>query len=210
MSNEQLVQRLISQETGIDSQRLRTGKLEDNEWPLFTHAIEVMSDTRIFLDDTPAITPLQLRTKCRRLHLEFRLDLIIVDYLQLMAGDTRTDNRVQEVSYISRNLKILARELNVPVLAAAQLSRAVEQRSDKRPVLSDLRESGSLEQDADIVMFIYRPEVYEDDPAKENIAEVIIAKHRNGPVGSVQLIFRKSLAKFENAATQRYDLTKVN
>jgi len=210
MSNEQLVQRLISQETGIDSQRLRTGKLEEQEWPLFTHAIEVMSDTRIFLDDTPAITPLQLRTKCRRLHLEYRLDLVIIDYLQLMSGDTRNDNRVQEVSYISRNLKILARELNVPVLAAAQLSRAVEQRSDKRPVLSDLRESGSLEQDADIVMFIYRPEVYEDDPAKENVAEIIVSKHRNGPVGSVQLIFRKKLAKFENATTQHYDLRQVN
>lgn len=209
MSNEQLVQRLISQETGIDSQRLRTGKLEEHEWPLFTHAIEVMSDTHIFLDDTPAITPLQLRTKCRRLHLEYRLDLIIVDYLQLMSGDTRTDNRVQEVSYISRNLKVLARELNVPVLAAAQLSRAVEQRTDKRPVLSDLRESGSLEQDADIVMFIYRPEVYEDDPAKENIAEIIVAKHRNGPIGSVQLIFRKNLAKFENATTHHYDLAQV-
>lgn len=209
MSNEQLVQRLISQETGIDSQRLRTGKLEEKEWPLFTHAIEVLSDTRIFLDDTPAITPLQLRTKCRRLHLEYRLDLIIVDYLQLMSGDRNIDNRVQEVSYISRHLKVLARELNVPVLAAAQLSRAVEQRSDKRPVLSDLRESGSLEQDADIVMFIYRPDVYEDDPAKENIAEIMVAKHRNGPVGSVQLIFRKNLAKFENAATRHYDLTQV-
>jgi len=209
MSNEQLVQRLISQETGIDSQRLRTGKLEEHEWPLFTHAIEVMSDTRIFLDDTPAITPLQLRTKCRRLHLEYRLDLIIVDYLQLMSGDTRNDNRVQEVSYISRNLKILARELNVPVLAAAQLSRAVEQRADKRPVLSDLRESGSLEQDADIVMFIYRPEVYEEDPAKQNIAEIIVSKHRNGPVGSVQLIFRKNLAKFENATTHHVDLSQV-
>ena len=210
MSNEQLVQRLISQETGIDSQRLRTGKLRDDEWPLFTHAIEVMSDTRIFLDDTPAITPLQLRTKCRRLHLEYRLDLIIIDHLQLMSGDTRNDNRVQEVSYISRNLKVLARELNVPVLAAAQLSRAVEQRTDKRPVLSDLRESGSLEQDADIVMFIYRPEVYEDDPAKENIAEVIVSKHRNGPIGNVQLIFRKNLAKFENATTHHYDLTQVS
>jgi replicative DNA helicase len=162
------------------------------------------------LDDTPAITPLQLRTKCRRLHLEYRLDLIIVDYLQLMSGDTRNDNRVQEVSYISRNLKILARELNVPVLAAAQLSRAVEQRTDKRPVLSDLRESGSLEQDADIVMFIYRPEVYEEDPTKQNLAEIIIAKHRNGPVGSVQLVFRKNLAKFENAATRHYDLTQVS
>ncbi|MCA2002968.1 MAG: replicative DNA helicase, partial [Chloroflexi bacterium] len=145
MSNEQVVQRLIAQETGIDSQRLRTGKLTEDEWPLFTHAIEVFSDAKIFLDDTPAITPLQLRTKCRRLHMEFGIDLIIIDYLQLMGGDTRNDNRVQEVSYISRNLKVLARELNVPVLSAAQLSRAVEQRTDKRPVLSDLRESGSLE-----------------------------------------------------------------
>jgi replicative DNA helicase len=134
--------------------------------------------------------------------MEFGLDLVIVDYLQLMGGDTRNDNRVQEVSYISRNLKILARELNVPVLAAAQLSRAVEQRSDKRPVLSDLRESGSLEQDADIVMFIYRPDQYEKDTVKQNVAEIIVAKHRNGPVGSVELVFRNELAKFENAATR--------
>ena len=157
MSNEQLVQRLIAQQTGIDSSRLRSGKLVEDEWPLFTHAIEVLSDTHIYLDDTPAITPLQLRTKCRRMSMEYPLDLIILDYIQLMGGDTRTENRVQEVSYISRNLKVLARELNVPVLAAAQLSRAVELRADKRPVLSDLRESGSLEQDADIVMFIHRP-----------------------------------------------------
>jgi replicative DNA helicase len=202
MSNEQVVQRLIAQETGIDSQRLRTGKLTEQEWPLFTHSIEVFSDTKIFLDDTPAITPMQLRTKCRRLHMEYGLDLIIVDYLQLMGGDTRNDNRVQEVSYISRNLKVLARELNVPVLTAAQLSRAVEQRQDKRPVLSDLRESGSLEQDADIVMFIYRPDQYEKDSDKHNVAEIIVAKHRNGPVGSVELIFRGALAKFENAATR--------
>src|SRR5512138_3566597 len=202
MSNEQVVQRLIAQETAIDSQRLRSGHLAEEEWPLFTHAIEVFSDTRLFLDDTPAITPLQLRTKCRRLHMEFGLDLIIIDYLQLMGGDTRNDNRVQEVSYISRNLKILARELNVPVLAAAQLSRAVEQRTDKRPVLSDLRESGSLEQDADIVMFIFRPDQYEKDTVKQNVAEIIIAKHRNGPVGSVELVFRGAQAKFENAATR--------
>ena len=202
MSNEQVVQRLIAQETGIDSQRLRTGKIGEHEWPLFTHSIEVFGDTHIYLDDTPAITPLQLRTKCRRLHMEFGLDLVIVDYLQLMGGDTRNDNRVQEVSYISRNLKVLARELNVPVLAAAQLSRAVEQRSDKRPVLSDLRESGSLEQDADIVMFIYRPDQYEKETDKQNVAEIIISKHRNGPVGSVELIFRNTLAKFENAATR--------
>lgn len=209
MSNDQLVQRLISQETGINSQRLRTGKLNDDEWPLFAQAIEALGNTRIFLDDTPAITPLQLRTKCRRLHLEYNLDLIVVDYLQLMTSGSHSENRVQEVSYISRNLKVLARELNVPVLAAAQLSRAVEQRADKRPVLSDLRESGSLEQDADIVMFIYRPDQYEKDAAKQNIAEIIVSKHRNGPAGSVELIFRSSLAKFENAATQHVNLSKI-
>jgi len=203
MSNEQLVQRLLAQETGIDSQRLRLGDVRDDQWPLFTQAVSVLGEAPIYLDDTPAISPLQLRTKCRRLHMELRLDLIVVDYLQLMTGDSRIDNRVQEVSYISRNLKALARELNVPVLAAAQLSRAVEQRADKRPVLSDLRESGSLEQDADVVMFIYRPDQYETDTLKQNIAEIMVAKHRNGPVGSVELVFRKSLAKFENAATRR-------
>lgn len=202
MSNEQVAQRMISQETGIDAQRLRTGKLNDDEWPKFTHAIEMFSDTKLFLDDTPAVTPLQLRTKCRRIHMEYGLDLVIIDYLQLMGGETRNDNRVQEVSYISRSLKVLARELNVPVLTAAQLSRAVEQRADKRPVLSDLRESGSLEQDADIVMFIYRPDQYEKDTQKQNVAEIIVAKHRNGPVGSVELIFRPQLAKFEDAAKQ--------
>ena len=201
MSNEQLVQRLIAQETAIDTQRLRTGKLNDDEWPLFIHAIEVLGDTHIFLDDTPAITPMQLRTKCRRIHLEYQLDLVIVDYLQLMSGDGRTDNRVQEVSNISRNLKVLARELNVPVLAAAQLSRAVEQRTDKKPVLSDLRESGSLEQDADIVLFINRPDANEQESPKHNLAELMIAKHRNGPTGSVEVIFRGNLARFENAAT---------
>ncbi len=201
MSNEQLVQRLIAQETGIDTQRLRSGKLTEEEIPLFTHAIEVLSDTRIYLDDTPAITPLQLRTKCRRLHLEFELDLIIVDYLQLMSGDTRNDNRVQEVSYISRNLKVLARELNVPVLVGAQLSRAVEQRADKRPVLSDLRESGSLEQDSDIVMFIHRPDALEKDSPKANLAEIIVGKHRNGPTHpGIELVFLNNLARFENAA----------
>jgi replicative DNA helicase len=209
MSNEQLVQRLIAQETGIDSQRLRTGNLEEDEWPVFTHAIEVMSDTHIFLDDTPALTPLQLRTKSRRLHLEYQLDLIVVDYLQLMSSRTRSENRVQEVSHISRNLKILARELNVPVLAAAQLSRAVEQRADKEPQLSDLRESGSLEQDADVVMFIHRPEVYEKDTLKQNIAQIKVAKHRNGPVGTIEMVFRSKLAKFENAATRHVDLSQV-
>ena len=208
MSNEQVVQRLISQETGIDSQRLRTGKLEENEWPKFNQAVEVLSDTSIFLDDTPALTPMQLRTKCRRLHMEFGLDLVLVDYLQLMSGDTRNDNRVQEVSYISRYLKVLARELNVPVLAAAQLSRAVEQRTDKHPVLSDLRESGSLEQDADIVMFIYRPDQYEKDTVKQNLAEIMVSKHRNGPTGKVELVFMSKIAKFVDAATHMVDLNQ--
>jgi replicative DNA helicase len=206
MSNEQLVQRLIAQETSIDSQRLRLANLHDDEWPIFTQAVSTLSDTHIYLDDTPAITPLQLRTKCRRLHMEVGLDLIIVDYLQLMSGDTRIDNRVQEVSYISRNLKALARELNVPLLAAAQLSRAVESRRPPRPILSDLRESGSLEQDSDVVLFIYRPDQYEKDTLKQNIAEIIVAKHRNGPVGSVELVFRQTLAKFENAATRMVDM----
>ncbi len=202
MSNEQLVQRLISQQTGIESQKLRAGKLNEDEWQQFAQAVGALSNTTIFLDDTPAITPLQMRTKCRRLHMEHNLDLIVVDYLQLMSGDTRTDNRVQEVSYISRYLKVLARELNVPVLAAAQLSRAVEQRSDKRPILSDLRESGSLEQDADIVMFIHRPDALDKNNLKQNVAELIVAKHRNGPTHSgIQVIFMSHLAKFENAAT---------
>lgn len=198
MSSEQLAQRLVAQETGIDMQRMRSGKLEEDEWPLFTHAVEVLGDVRLFLDDTPAITPLQMRSKCRRLHMEYELDLIVVDYLQLMSGGGRFENRVQEVSYISRQLKVLARDLNVPVLAAAQLSRAVEQRADKHPILSDLRESGSIEMDADVVMFLYRPE----DGDLSNQVEVIVAKHRNGPTGTVQLAFRQSLTKFENSAQE--------
>jgi replicative DNA helicase len=209
MSNEQLVQRLISQETGIDSQRLRLGKLEDNEWDLFAEAVEALGQTHIFLDDTPAISPTQMRAKCRRLHLEHRLDLIIVDYLQLMRGDYRTENRVQEVSYISRNMKALARELNIPVLAAAQLSRAVEQRQDKRPVLSDLRESGSLEQDSDIVMFIYREDKDKPDSIMKNVAEIMVSKHRNGPTGSIQLVFREHLAQFVDAATYHIDMAQT-
>lgn len=209
MSNEQLVQRLVAQETGIDSQRLRMAKLEEDEWPLFVHAIEVLSDTVIFLDDTPGLTPLQLRTKCRRLHMEFKLDLIVVDYLQLMSGGVRAENRVQEVSYISRNLKMLARELNTPVLAAAQLSRAIEQRSDKEPQLSDLRESGSLEQDADIVMFIHRPEMYDEDTLKKNLAQIKVAKHRNGPTGTIELVFLSHIAKFENAVTHHVELNRI-
>jgi replicative DNA helicase len=202
MSNEQLAMRLIAQETGIDTQRLRTGKLLENEWALFTEAIEALSDTHIYLDDTPAITPLQLTTKCRRLHQEHHLDLVMVDYLQLMSSDRRIENRVQEVSAISRHLKVLARDLKVPVLAAAQLSRAVEQRADKRPILSDLRESGSLEQDSDVVMFIHRPDMLDESSPTQNLAEIIVAKHRNGPTHSgIQMVFLQNLARFVDATT---------
>jgi replicative DNA helicase len=199
MSNEQLVQRLISHETRIDSQRLRLGQLREEEMDLFVHAASVLGDTPIFLDDTPAISALELRTKCRRLHAEHSIDLVIVDYLQLMTGDTRSDNRVQEVSYISRNLKTLARELNVPVLVAAQLSRAVEQRHGQRPMLSDLRESGSIEQDADVVMFIYHPDDWDNDPLRKDVSSILLEKHRTGPVGQVDLLFIRNMAKFENA-----------
>ena len=201
MSNEQLVQRMIAQETGINTQNLRSGKIGENQWDLFTKAIEVLGDAKIYLDDTPALTPIQMRTKCRRLHLEHHIDLVLVDYIQLMSSESRTDNRVQEVSYISRNLKTLARELNVPVLAAAQLSRAVEQRSDKKPILSDLRESGSLEQDADIVMFIHKKDGIASENEKTELVELVIAKHRNGPTRDIDLVFIKDLAQFYNAAT---------
>ncbi len=201
MSAEQLIQRMIAQETNIDSQKLRSAKLSDNEAQEVVHALGVLSESRIFVDDTPAITPLQMRTKCRRMQMEIGLDLVVVDYLQLMSGDTRTDNRVQEVSYISRYLKVLARDLNVPVVAAAQLSRAVEQRQDKTPVLSDLRESGSLEQDADIVMFINRPEQMKEESPLHNLAKLIVAKHRNGPTHSgIDLVFIEKLAMFRDKA----------
>ena len=201
MSAEQLIQRMVAQETNIDSQKLRSAKLSDSEAQEVVHALGVLSESRIFVDDTPAITPLQMRTKCRRMQMELGLDLVIVDYLQLMSGDTRTDNRVQEVSYISRYLKVLARDLNVPVLAAAQLSRAVEQRQDKTPVLSDLRESGSLEQDADIVLFINRPEQMKEESPLHNLAKLIVAKHRNGPTNSgIDLVFIEKLAMFRDKA----------
>jgi replicative DNA helicase len=206
MSNEQLVQRLMSSETGIDSQRLRLGDLRENEWPKFVEAAGRLSEAMIFIDDTPGLSSLQLRTKARRLHAEYGLDMIMVDYLQLMSGDFRSENRVQEISYISRSLKGLARELNVPLVAASQLSRAVEQRHDKRPILSDLRESGAIEQDADVVMFLYRDELYNPDTELKNIADVIVAKHRHGPTGTVQLFFRKHLTQFVDAEVYHRNL----
>jgi replicative DNA helicase len=206
MSAEQLVQRLISSETGIDSQRLRIGSLHEDEWPSFIQATGALSETMIFIDDTPSISAMQVRTKARRLYAEYGLDLLIIDYLQLMQSDRRNENRVQEISFLSRALKGLARELNIPVVVASQLSRAVEQRNDKHPLLSDLRESGSIEQDADIVMFIYRDEYYSPETEQPNIAEVMISKHRNGPTGTVPLFFRKELAQFLEVEMFREDL----
>ena len=206
MSSEQLVQRFVAAETGIDSQRLRLGLIEGDEWPKFIQATGLLSELNIFIDDTPAVSILEMRTKARRLASEHPLDFIIVDYLQLMRGSMRTENRVQEVSDISRGLKSLARELNVPVLALSQLSRAVESRQDKHPILSDLRESGSIEQDADIVMFIYREDMYNEDSNMANIAELSVAKHRNGPTGKIHLFFKKELAQFHAVQFEREDL----
>jgi replicative DNA helicase len=206
MSNEQLVQRFISGITHIPSHKLREGKLDDNDWSQFVAATEDISRLPIHLDDTPALSTQELRSKARRLHLEYGLSLIVVDYLQLMTTPFHSDNRVQEISYISRSLKQLARELNVPLISAAQLSRAVEQRTDKRPQLSDLRESGSIEQDADVVMFIYRDAYYNPDSPDGDRTEIQIAKHRNGPTGVVDLIFIPELTQFQNAARVSVDL----
>lgn len=206
MSNEQLVQRFVSALTRIPSHKLREGKLDEKDWAEFVKATEEISRLPIHMDDTPALSTQELRSKARRLHLELGLDLIVVDYLQLMTTPFRSENRVQEISYISRSLKQIARELNVPLMAAAQLSRAVEQRTDKRPQLSDLRESGSIEQDSDVVMFIYRDAYYDADSPEGNRTEIQIAKHRNGPTGVVDLIFIPELTQFQNAASRSVDL----
>lgn len=206
MSDEQLVQRLLSAETGIDSQRLRLGQIREQEWPVLMQATQLLANTSVFIDDTPAISVMELRTKARRIEAEYGLDLIIVDYLQLMRGSARSENRQQEISFISRSLKELARELKVPVLALSQLSRAVESRHDKHPMLSDLRESGSIEQDADVVMFVYRDEIYNPDTEFPNIAEIIVAKHRSGPVGQFQVYFKKELTQFIDLETRTQPL----
>ncbi|OQY46027.1 MAG: replicative DNA helicase [Anaerolineaceae bacterium 4572_78] len=202
MSDEQLVQRFISSETGIDSQRLRLGEIYDNEWDVFNQACGNLSESAIFLDDTPAISVMQLRSEARRIESEYGLDMVIIDYLQLMQGDKRSENRQQEISYISRSLKELARELDVPMLALSQLNRGVDSRADKRPLLSDLRESGSLEQDADVVMFIYRDEVYNTETEEPNIAEIIVSKHRSGPTGVIKVFFKRQFAQFLDLNTQ--------
>ena len=201
MSKEQLVNRMLSMESNVDSQKLRTGTLTDSDWDAVVEGIGIIGNSKLIIDDTPGISISELRSKCRKMKLEYGLSIVIIDYLQLMSGSRKggNDNRQQEISDISRSLKALARELHAPVIALSQLSRACETRTDHRPMLSDLRESGAIEQDADVVMFLYRDDYYNKDTEHPNEAEVIIAKQRNGPIGTVNLIWKPEYTKFVNA-----------
>ncbi len=196
MSKEQLVQRMLSAQSNVELSKIKTGSLGESDWPRIIDAMAVLSEANIFIDDTPGIKISEIRSKCRRLKIEKGLDLILIDYLQLMEGEGKNENRQQEIAKISRSLKILAKELDCPVVALSQLSRSPELRKDHRPILSDLRESGSIEQDADIVMFLYRDEYYHDDSEKKNIGEVIIAKNRHGETGNVELVWFGQVQKF--------------
>ena len=200
MSKEQLVNRMLAMESNVDSQKLRTGNLTDSDWDAIVEGIGVIGNSKLVIDDTPGISITELRSKCRKMKLEQGLSMIIIDYLQLMSGSggKSSESRQQEISEISRSLKALAREMNAPVVALSQLSRACETRSDHRPMLSDLRESGAIEQDADVVMFLYRDDYYNKDTDMPNIAEVIIAKQRNGPIGTVNLLWQPEFTKFVN------------
>ena len=198
MSKEQLVMRMLCSEARVDNAKVRAGYLGDRDFPRLAMAAGRLGDAPIFIDDTPAQNILELRAKARRLKREANLGLVIIDYLQLMRGLTAQENRTQELSEISRGLKSLAKELNVPVVALSQLNRQVEQRGDRRPMMSDIRESGAIEQDADVIAFIYRDEVYKTDSQDEGIAEIIIGKQRNGPTGTVRLAFRKEYTRFDN------------
>jgi replicative DNA helicase len=201
MPGDHLAMRMLSSLGRIDQHRLRIGQLEDDEWPRMTSALNILAGTKLFIDDTPALTPIELRARARRLAREHgTLGLVVIDYLQLMQAPGAGDNRVAEISEISRSLKGLAKELNVPVVALSQLNRNLEQRPNKRPVMSDLRESGSIEQDADLIVFIYRDEVYHEDSPDKGVAEIIIAKQRNGPIGTVRLTFLGQYTRFENFA----------
>ncbi|HIX51407.1 MAG TPA: replicative DNA helicase [Candidatus Lachnoclostridium stercoripullorum] len=201
MSKEQLVNRMLSMESNVDSQKLRTGTLTDEDWDAVVEGIGIIGNSTLTIDDTPGISISELRSKCRKKKLESGLDLVIIDYLQLMSGSSRrSESRQQEISEISRSLKALARELNAPVIALSQLSRACETRTDHRPMLSDLRESGAIEQDADVVMFLYRDDYYNKDTDNPNVAEVIIAKQRNGPIGTINLVWMPEYTKFANMA----------
>lgn len=206
MPGDALAMRMMSSLGRIDQHKVRTGKLEDDEWPRLTSAINLLAETKLFIDDTPALTPTEVRSRARRLMREHgQLGLIVLDYLQLMQSPSSGDNRVQQISDISRGLKALAKELNVPVIALSQLNRNLEQRPNKRPVMSDLRESGAIEQDADLIVFVYRDEVYNEDSPDKGIAEIIIGKQRNGPLGTVRLTFLGQYTRFENFAGAPYD-----
>lgn len=199
MPGEQLALRMLSSMGRINQQRLRTGRLQDEDWPRLTSAVELLANVPLFIDDTPALTPTELRSRARRLAREHKqLGLIMVDYLQLMQGSGRGENRATEISEISRGLKALAKELKVPVMALSQLNRSLEQRPNKRPIMSDLRESGAIEQDADVIIFIYRDEVYNEESEHKGSAEIIIGKQRNGPIGTIRLTFRGEFTRFEN------------
>jgi replicative DNA helicase len=198
MSKEQLVNRLLAMESHVDSQNMRTGNLKDEDWTKLVEGADIIGRSNLIIDDTPGISISELRSKCRKYKLEHNLGIIMIDYLQLMSGSGHSDSRQQEISDISRSLKALAREISVPVIALSQLSRAVEQRPDHRPMLSDLRESGAIEQDADMVMFIYRDDYYHKDTEKKGIAEIIIAKQRNGPIGTVELVWLPQYTQFVN------------
>ncbi len=202
MSKEQLMNRLFSMESRVASQSLRTGDLTDSEWSQLVESVGMIGNSRLIIDDTPGISIAELRSKCRKFKLEFGLDMVMIDYLQLMSGSGKSDSRQQEVSDISRALKALAREIDAPVVALSQLSRACESRPDHRPMLSDLRESGAIEQDADVVMFLYRDDYYNKDSPDKNIAEVIIAKQRNGPIGTVNLVWLPEFTKFVNMSRE--------
>ncbi len=198
MSKEQLVNRLLAMECHVDSQNMRTGNLKDEDWARLVEGADIIGRSHLIIDDTPGISVGQLRSKCRRYKLEHNLGIVMIDYMQLMSGSGRSDSRQQEISDISRSLKALARELDIPVVVLSQLNRAVEQRPDHRPMLSDLRESGAIEQDADVVMFIYRDDYYHKDTEKKNISEIIIAKQRNGPIGTVELVWLPQYTQFVN------------
>lgn len=202
MSRDQVVQRMLAAEAMVEQHRLRTGFLKEEDWARLVNAASLLAEAPIYIDDTPAITALEVRAKARRLQAECGLGLVVIDYLQLMQAHRRVDNRQQEIALISRALKALARELNVPVLVLSQLNRGVEQRQDKRPVMADLLESGAIEADADVIIFLYRPQYYDPDTDKKGIAEVIVAKHRNGPVGTVEMAFLPEFTKFVDLAPE--------
>lgn len=204
MPGEQLAMRLMSSLGRIDQHKVRTGKLDDQDWPRLTSAVQMLSDKRLYIDDTPALTPTELRSRCRRMAREHGLGLVVIDYLQLMQVTGTKENRATEISEISRSLKAMAKELNVPVVALSQLNRSLEQRPNKRPVMSDLRESGAIEQDADLIAFIYRDEVYDEESPDKGVAEIIVAKQRNGPIGTVRLAFLGKYTRFENLSPASY------